>query len=638
MPSGPFEGWGRISTSTSSPPISPTARSGILNTAGQGFERALPAAYQTGALPQDANPIAITAADVDGDSDMDLLVVNTTAGNLAVFYKIGGREAPLDVLPPVLAYGELCVDEDSTQTVQVRNNTNHPVSVDVSVRPDAGVYFPDTAALVLEPGESGSIAVRFTPLAAEDYVAELVLRTRILAELCGLDAQQSIVEVTVPLVGRGVSSRFTATPDTLDFGMVVVGDSLVRSFDLLNEGNIAGDLSSFFASSPLFEVLAPIPPETIVAGGRQAVDVQFKPDVAGVYFDSLRVATVDLCGRDTFYVFLRAEAVDPLPDLIPRNLAVAAGLALTGLRVGDNLQVLADLENLYYPVPDTFRNRFVLVRPDGVSEPVGDIVTPGMNVEILPGLTSSSFALTQAGAHQVCFDADVLLDILEVDEENNRVCIGPFDVRPLLPDLFAADLARTDGLADPITRGQTHDFTGVVRNIGDLDVSEPFRVEIRSNDQVVDFATIEALAAGAETTFTASVDFPDPGTYTLVFRVDADFGIDEILEDNNDFVLGPFEVELPDALPVAPNPFTPNEDGFNDRVAFRIAEFGLTQPVLRIFSFEGRLLRTFDQVVDGALEWDGRDDDGRELRPGVYLYTVEEERDIVATGHITLAR
>ncbi len=60
--------------------------------------------------------------------------------------------------------------------------------------------------------------------------------------------------------------------------------------------------------------------------------------------------------------------------------------------------------------------------------------------------------------------------------------------------------------------------------------------------------------------------------------------------------------------------------------------------MLRIFSFEGRLLGTIAEVQDGALVWDGRDEDGQALRPGVYLYTVEDDRRIVATGHITLAR
>ena len=114
--------------------------------------------------------------------------------------------------------------------------------------------------------------------------------------------------------------------------------------------------------------------------------------------------------------------------------------------------------------------------------------------------------------------------------------------------------------------------------------------------------------------------------------------IDEITEENNEFVLEPFDVELPDELAVEPNPFTPNGDTFNDIVTFQVAEFGLLEPVLRIFSFEGRLIRTEADLIDGFLAWDGQDDSGREQRPGVYLFTVEDESKVVASGHITLAR
>jgi gliding motility-associated-like protein len=360
--------------------------------------------------------------------------------------------------------------------------------------------------------------------------------------------------------------------------------------------------------------------------------------MAGAYFDSLQVVSRDTCGVDTLQVFLRAQAVDPLPDLVPLSLIPIAGQSTTGLRVGDNLQVQVDLENRYYAIPDTFLSQFALLQPDGTSVAVGDIVLEGIGVETRSGLVSGTFAFTQAGTHQVCFDADVLDVVREADEVNNRLCLEPFAVRALQPDLLAADLFRTDGLTDPIRRGQTIDYTGVVRNIGDLDVTTPFLVEIRRDDVPVASLTIDGLAVGQETTFTAPIDFPDVGAYTMVFRVDAAFVLTEILEDNNDFVLGPIQVELPEELPVGPNPFTPNEDGFNDRVAFRIEEYGLDQAVVRIFSFEGRLLRTFDEVVDGQLEWDGRDDTGRELRPGVYLYTVEEASDVVASGHVTLAR
>ncbi len=103
-------------------------------------------------------------------------------------------------------------------------------------------------------------------------------------------------------------------------------------------------------------------------------------------------------------------------------------------------------------------------------------------------------------------------------------------------------------------------------------------------------------------------------------------------------MLEAFDVEAPDDLAVEPNPFTPNGDTFNDEVTFQVTEFGLLEPVLRIFSFEGRLIRTEADLIDGFLVWNGQDESGRDQRPGVYLYTLEDENNVVASGHITLAR
>ena len=97
-------------------------------------------------------------------------------------------------------------------------------------------------------------------------------------------------------------------------------------------------------------------------------------------------------------------------------------------------------------------------------------------------------------------------------------------------------------------------------------------------------------------------------------------------------------VQVADQLEVSPNPFTPNNDGFNDAVRFRTSEFGLSQPVLKVFSFEGYLIRTVDETRSGELRWDGLDDSDQEQPPGVYMYVVREGGQTVASGHVTLAR
>ena len=82
-------------------------------------------------------------------------------------------------------------------------------------------------------------------------------------------------------------------------------------------------------------------------------------------------------------------------------------------------------------------------------------------------------------------------------------------------------------------------------------------------------------------------------------------------------------------LEVAPNPFSPNGDNRFDVVQFKyeLAKIGIPRPVtLRIFDLSGRSVRRIDLMQKSGshlLEWDGRDDDGDVVAPGLYLFQVD---------------
>lgn len=90
-----------------------------------------------------------------------------------------------------------------------------------------------------------------------------------------------------------------------------------------------------------------------------------------------------------------------------------------------------------------------------------------------------------------------------------------------------------------------------------------------------------------------------------------------------------------------PNPFTPNGDGINDktRIAFYLGN--IAQPLsligkeqrsvtVKLYDLTGRVVRNlYDQrtgsfafIAEDAIEWDGRDDNGKIVRPGVYIYQI----------------
>lgn len=86
---------------------------------------------------------------------------------------------------------------------------------------------------------------------------------------------------------------------------------------------------------------------------------------------------------------------------------------------------------------------------------------------------------------------------------------------------------------------------------------------------------------------------------------------------------------------VLPNPFTPNNDGFNDWVEFRKGDESLNDWDIAILDRSGRLIRRLNH---GERIWDGKDKSGKFMFPGFYLYIVSNRNYVIHRGLIQLIR
>jgi hypothetical protein len=91
---------------------------------------------------------------------------------------------------------------------------------------------------------------------------------------------------------------------------------------------------------------------------------------------------------------------------------------------------------------------------------------------------------------------------------------------------------------------------------------------------------------------------------------------------------------LLEGVEVGPNPFSPNGDGVNDRLAITYALLRLTEAVplqVELFDLSGRRVRLLDRSTGGSAfytaEWDGRDEANDLVHPGLYLYRIVVEAE-----------
>ena len=90
---------------------------------------------------------------------------------------------------------------------------------------------------------------------------------------------------------------------------------------------------------------------------------------------------------------------------------------------------------------------------------------------------------------------------------------------------------------------------------------------------------------------------------------------------------------------VYPRIFTPNGDGFNDKVTFNFTNPEALALSGEIFDLPGAKVASLVAGMDPSsqLVWDGKDSNGRTVPGGIYLYQIEFQGKTI-TGTVVVAR
>jgi hypothetical protein len=207
----------------------------------------------------------------------------------------------------------------------------------------------------------------------------------------------------------------------------------------------------------------------------------------------------------------------------------------------------------------------------------------------------------------------------------------------LFPDLAVTKLEP----ADTFVVGTQGNVIGEIVNTGSISANNAFRVQFHVDGGTQKDTTFSKLAAGEKATLHLPLRFQTHGRHVVELFVDVGDQIREVTEANNSqklIVQISQSPALASRLIARPNPFTPNDDGFNDQIEFDYSGLGLRNPSLQIFDANGISVWSSHSGASNRFIWNGRDDRGREVLPGVYLYSLRDQGNNVASGYVVVAR
>ena len=206
---------------------------------------ALPRSLSTGdtlTVPTSFTPTA--AVSISG-----ALSFATSAGNLAFDLHGSGTQDGLMATPSVLAFGDVPTGGLVTSNVDVTDTGTTSTTVTGVTGPTAAFSAMSLPSLgiTLAAGTSVTVPITFAPTSTGNKASQLVIAS-------------STGSVTVPLSGTGVAGKpeLSITPEDLDFGAVMVGSSVTKTFDVSNSGNLLLTLNKAAPPAAPFLVADPV--------------------------------------------------------------------------------------------------------------------------------------------------------------------------------------------------------------------------------------------------------------------------------------------------------------------------------------------------------------------------------------------
>jgi Abnormal spindle-like microcephaly-assoc'd, ASPM-SPD-2-Hydin len=256
-----------------------------------------------------------------------------------LFLFSAGAFGQLTANPFTVNFGNVPLGNGATQSVAVGNSggqslTLSQASITGTGFSLSGVAFP----LTLSPGQSLNAMVVFSPQSAGTATGSISLTYS--GTFRHHDRKSNNTSVlTVSLSGTGASSGFVvASPSSVSFGSLLVGNSQTQAVSLTNSGGTSVTVSQATTQGSSFSVNGLTLPVTLPAGWSTSFSVTFTPQAPGAANGN--IAFVSNASNSTLNLPLSGSGMAP-GSLSP----TPAGLNFGNVQTGNNQTLVETLTN-----------------------------------------------------------------------------------------------------------------------------------------------------------------------------------------------------------------------------------------------------------------------------------------------------
>jgi hypothetical protein len=244
----------------------------LVNTTGTGFSVSGVTAGQQIAAGASASFTATFAPTSAGAASGSVTISsNATDSAVSVAFSGTGTQGSLAANPSSVNFGSVLVGSNKPVSVTLSNPGSAPVSVTAASITGTGFTLAGLAAQTLNPGQTSSFTVTFTPGSAGSASGTVSITS---------NAPGSPLRVDLSGSGTATAAQMSINPPALAFNSVAVGSSTTQTVTVNNTGNAALNITAAGISGSGYttNLSAPV---TIGAGAMSTFTVTYAPTSEG---------------------------------------------------------------------------------------------------------------------------------------------------------------------------------------------------------------------------------------------------------------------------------------------------------------------------------------------------------------------